>query len=128
MVKSSSCPIALPSALDDEVLATEAGVENTQPKDKPSKLEFFRHTLILYDILSDIMTHFYKSDSIRPGKETPDRRERRQDVGQSDAVIAFERRLNRFSRTLPACLTLSSHAASETDLIFVRQSTVLRSR
>lgn len=57
--------VPLPEAIDDEYLS-ESG-EGCQPQNTPSRIEFFRHSIKLFDILKEILDRFYS-----PGYQTPE--------------------------------------------------------
>jgi hypothetical protein len=121
--------VPLPAGIDDEFLSAEVNHELVQPSGQPSKMEFFRATLQLYEVLADIISRFYGP---RPdGQRTSGMDSENETLGPQDyaSVLDLDRRLAGFWESLPEVLNYSQvEPDTHTHSAFVRQSNVLRAR
>jgi hypothetical protein len=126
----SDQPVPLPLPVDDEYLSTEAHVQKLQPTSHPSKHHFFKHALMLSDIMMDITSEFYGTAIDRGCAKEAARQSPKQP--QHISIVAYENRLNTFWGSLPAHLRPSncSQGLSENgdDRLFAYQAAVLRAR
>jgi hypothetical protein len=127
---SSQSVVPLPLPIDDEYLSIDLDVQSVQPIDRPSKLHFFKHALILSNILTDITIEYYSTDldydSAMEVKKQP------QKQLQYISVVAYEHRLSTFWNSLPSHLrqskSVQAPSGADTDRLFRYQAAVLRAR
>lgn len=127
-LSDQSVPLPLP--IDDEYLSSKVQIQNHQPSGQPSRLHFFKHALILSDILTEMISDLYSSAMDREFLRKVGSTSRNQI--QHTSIIGYESRLNEFWNSLPAHLRSSKNvdgtAVEESDRLFSYQSAVLRAR
>ncbi|TDZ29175.1 Sorbicillinoid biosynthetic cluster transcription factor 2 [Colletotrichum spinosum] len=109
-----------PAAVDDEYLS-EAG-DGAQPRDRPSYLAFFNHSLALFDVLDEVLARFYADGDYA----TEQKRAR-----ALDDVLRLSSRLDDLSSSVPAHLREgASRAAYDEDVreCLQMQANILKSR
>jgi hypothetical protein len=127
---SSQSVVPLPLPIDDEYLSIDFDVQGVQPIDRPSKLHFFKHALVLSNILTDITIEYYSGDldydSAREAEKAPRRQLRH------ISVVDYEHRMSAFWDSLPSHLRpakgVQATSGAGTDRLFRYQSAVLRAR
>ncbi|OQU97619.1 Fungal Zn2-Cys6 binuclear cluster domain-containing protein isoform 2 [Cladophialophora immunda] len=123
--------IPLPSAVDDEYLSTDVDVENRQPSDQPSELEFFIQTMKLHGILTEVTSQFYAttdpSDTTKTTRSSSSLKE-----PHYRFVVDIEEKLNFFWSSLPRFLDSAKRDPDRSDKeargVFLHQSRVLQNR
>jgi hypothetical protein len=101
VARTGTTPV--PSLIDDEYLLTDG--EGQQPSETPSRMGLCAYSSKLFEILADVLSTFYAFDPrpLSPSKEYLQ--------GIVHQALEFDRRLDRFSDTIPVYL----HPFSEND-------------
>jgi hypothetical protein len=115
--------IPLPEPIDDEYLSEVN--EGCQPENIPSRIDFFIHSIRLFEVLDETLSRFYSNGYQRPGQDrTSTSFQYLEDIprlcSKLDIVVAG----------LPAHLVLDGtmEAANESTSCFRMQAMVLKSR
>lgn len=127
MINSSvAAAVPRPLAIDEERLARSHNVQSHQSRE-PSILDFFVHTLELYDILYDILVGFYSSSSSSGNISVNQAWDKY--LRGSDSTLDIERRLVRWESSLPPHLKLTDlDVQTKTNKHFRRQAIILHQR
>ncbi|KAI9370712.1 fungal-specific transcription factor domain-containing protein [Aspergillus egyptiacus] len=128
MISKASCgSVPLPATIDEEYLASASGAGATQPADRPSMMAFYAKSLELYEILHNVLLSLYRPVPEESPEDMYDLYFNKE-AGEGElTVFELDRSLTKWTRSLPPHLRGEFRAGSE-DIIFYRQSVVLRAR
>lgn len=123
--KEVTTAVPLPLSIDETLLPADLDQTFTMNLGSPSVMDAFIHSVKLYEILADILSHFYTTRS-RNDRESITDYEYLLASSSGKTVLPFENRLTQWYETLPSHLQASE--AGTWDTSFVRQAVILRQR
>lgn len=129
MISKASCgSVPLPATIDEEYIPAASGVEATQPADRPSLMAFYAKSLELYEILNDILLSLYKPVPEESPEDIYDFYFNKESSEGEHTIFQLDRALTKWTKSLPPHLRGSYYAGGSGNLVFYRQSVVLRAR
>lgn len=139
----------LPSPIDDEYLTTYPKAPGKQPENVPSLMACYSNTLVLQEILGEILASFYQGDHIPPPPQSGPKAHpevsnstlvTRLRAGDFQDLFRLEGMLSSWYDGLPPFLKVPQEGAIANDalqsstilvppgIIFARQANALRTR
>lgn len=116
--------VPLPAAIDDAYLENEIE-DAVQPEYLFSHNSFFLHTLKLYGIFAEVLTHVYKPWQVKDNQHFDGRHKN----SVLDTIVDVERDLLSFQANLPLLLRWDNNAEDDGQLwILQRQRSILYTR
>ncbi|GES66788.1 C6 transcription factor [Aspergillus terreus] len=129
MISKASCgSVPLPATIDEEYIPAASGVEATQPADRPSLMAFYAKSLELYEILNEILLSLYKPVPEESPEDIYDFYFNKESSEGEHTIFQLDRALTKWTKSLPPHLRGSYYAGGSGNIVFYRQSVVLRAR
>lgn len=129
MISKASCgSVPLPANVDEEYIPAASGAEAMQPADRPSLMAFYAKSLELYEILNDILLSLYKPVPEESPEDIYDFYFNKETNEGEQTIFQLDRALTKWTKSLPPHLHGSSYGRGSDNIVFYRQSVVLRAR